>query len=94
MKNTGPVKGAEVVQLYVSDKESSLPRPVKELKAFEKVELGPGEETIVEFSLNKDAFAFYNPQSHAWEVEAGEFIVLAGSSSEDIREEKLITIQD
>lgn len=60
VKNTGKVKGAEVIQLYVSDRESSLPRLVKKLKAFEKGELNPGEEKTVTFKLNKDTFVFYN----------------------------------
>jgi len=90
VKNTGKVKGAEVVQLYVSDKQSTLPRPVKELKAFDKIELNPGEEKTVTFSLKKDAFACYNPQKHEWIVEPGKFQILVGSSSADIRLKKEI----
>lgn len=93
VKNSGKMDGAEAVQLYVSDKTSSLPRPVKELKAFDKVELEKGEEKTMEFELSKDAFAFYNPESHAWEVESGEFEILIGSSSVDIREKIVIQIK-
>lgn len=94
VKNTGKVKGAEVVQLYVSDVECSLLRPVKELKAFDKVELEPGEEKVVTFDLNKDAFAYYDPKKHDWVVEPGVFKILAGSSTADIRLEKEIKIQE
>ncbi|MBN2280677.1 MAG: glycoside hydrolase family 3 C-terminal domain-containing protein [Candidatus Marinimicrobia bacterium] len=93
MKNTGKMDGAEAVQLYVSDKECSLPRPIKELKAFDKVMLKQGEEKTITFELNKNAFAFYNPEKHDWEVEAGEFEILVGSSSVDIREKVTIQIQ-
>lgn len=74
------------MQLYVSDKICSLPRPIKELKAFEKVTLKVGEEKTVKFEITKDAFSFYNPQIHAWEIEPGEFEILIGSNSADIRQ--------
>ncbi len=93
IKNIGNYNGAEVVQLYVADKESSLPRPVKELKDFEKVALKEGEEITVEFELGKDAFAFYNPETHAWEVEPGEFEILIGSSSADIRQKASVKMK-
>jgi len=83
--NTGKVEGKEVVQLYVTDKESSLIRPVKELKGFEKVSLKPGESKNVMFKLNKRAFAFYSEAAHDWLVEEGDFIISVGSSSRDIR---------
>lgn len=91
--NTGPYDGAEVVQLYIADKKCSLPRPVKELKEFDKVRLSKGEEKTVEFELNKSAFAFYNPKSHSWEVEPGEFEILIGSSSVDIKQTRSIDIK-
>lgn len=93
VKNSGEVDGAEIVQLYVADKECKLPRPVKELKGFEKVQLKKGEEKAVEFELNKDAFAFYNPETHSWEVEPGEFDILIGGSSVDISQKATITIK-
>ena len=83
--NTGKVEGKEVVQLYVTDKESSLIRPVKELKGFEKVSLKPGESKNVMFKLDKRAFAFYSEAAHDWLVEEGDFIISVGSSSKDIR---------
>ena len=85
LKNTGSVAGAEVVQLYVHDVESSLDRPVKELKGFEKVYLEPGETAEVKLMLEKDDLAFYDPAKHQWVVEPGEFKVMLGSSSRDIR---------
>ena len=87
VKNTGSVPGAEVVQLYVSDVESSVERPVKELKGFEKVYLQPGESRKVQFALDRRALSFFDADSHAWVAEPGEFRALVGTSSEDIREE-------
>ncbi len=85
VQNTGSRAGQEVVQLYVRDLESSLARPEKELKAFAKVALEPGETRTVTFSLDRDALSFYDPGSRQWVVEPGEFEVLIGSSSRDIR---------
>jgi beta-glucosidase len=85
VKNTGKVAGKEVVQLYVSDSKSSLPRPPKELKGFAKVSLKPGESKMVEFMLDERSLAFYDPHKAAWVAEPGEFEVLIGSSSRDIR---------
>ncbi|WP_143098726.1 glycoside hydrolase family 3 C-terminal domain-containing protein [Ruminococcus albus] len=83
--NTGTRAGMEVVQLYVGDKESSVARPVKELKGFEKVSLRPGETKKVFFSLDKRAFAYYETAINDWFVEYGEFEIMIGSSSRDIR---------
>ena len=85
VKNTGARKGKEVVQLYVRDVQSRLPRPVKELKGFEKVELAPGEIKEVVFRLDQRALAFYDADAKRWVVESGEFDILVGSSSRDIR---------
>jgi beta-glucosidase len=85
VKNTGAVAGKEVAQLYVHDKQASLQRPVKELKGFAKVALQPGEEKTVGFELNERALAYYDPDRKAWVAEPGEFEVLIGSSSQDIR---------
>lgn len=82
--NTGSMAGKEVVQLYVADKESTVIRPVKELRDFAKVELAPGETKRVTFTLDKRAFAYYNVQIHDWHVETGEFEILIGKSSRDI----------
>lgn len=85
VKNTGNTEGKEVVQLYVTDKESTLIRPIKELKGFEKISLKPGESKNVMFKLDKRAFAFYCEAAHDWIVEEGDFVISVGSSSRDIR---------
>jgi beta-glucosidase len=85
VKNTGKTAGAETVQLYVRDLEASVNRPDKELKAFLKIELLPGQTKQVEFFLRRDAFAFFSPIQNRWIVEPGEFELLIGSSSRDIR---------
>ncbi|NLO84551.1 MAG: glycosyl hydrolase [Clostridiales bacterium] len=82
--NTGKAAGKEVVQLYVGDKESTVFRPVRELKGFEKVQLAPGETKTVTFTLDKNAFAYWNVQLHDWHVETGAFDVQIGRSSSDI----------
>lgn len=84
VKNTGKMAGKEIVQLYVKDLESSVIRPEKELKGFEKVYLNPGEEKTVTFTLDKRAFAYYNVGIKDWHVECGEFLILIGKSSKDI----------
>lgn len=84
VKNTGAVIGKEIVQLYVKDVTSSVIRPEKELKGFEKVELQPGEEKTVTFLLDKRAFAYYNVDRKDWHVETGDFEILIGKSSKDI----------
>ena len=83
--NTGNVEGKEIVQLYVSDRESSVIRPVKELKGFEKVSLRPGESKKVVFTLDSRAFAYYDTSIHDWFVEYGAFDIMIGASSRDIR---------
>jgi beta-glucosidase len=85
VKNTGTVAGKEVAQLYVGDKQASLQRPAKELKGFAKIDLKPGETKTVAFEINERALAFYDPAHKQWTVEPGEFEVLIGSSSRDIR---------
>jgi beta-glucosidase len=85
VSNTGKVKGKEVIQLYVADTESSVQRPVKELKAFDKIELEPGESKDVSFTLNKRDFSYYSKVYSRWLVESGKFEILVGSSSRDIR---------
>ena len=85
VKNIGAVKGAEAVQLYVADREASVPRPVKELKGFRKVTLEPGESKTLVFELTEKAFSFYSVEDSGWKWEPGEFDILVGSSSRDIR---------
>jgi beta-glucosidase len=82
--NTGRVPGKEAVQLYIGDKESSVIRPVKELKDFAKVSLEPGETKTVSFRLSKRSFAYYNTAINDWYVETGEFDIMIGKSSRDI----------
>lgn len=93
VKNTGGLAGKEVVQLYVKDVESSVIRPEKELKGFEKIELQPGEEKTVTFTLDKRAFAYYNTEIKDWHVESGEFEILLGSSSKDILLKETIKVE-
>ena len=93
VKNTGSVPGKEVVQLYVSDVESSVFRPVRELKGFEKVTLAPGEEKIVSFTLDKRAFAYWNSDLHDWHVETGDFLIQIGRSSRDISLEAKVAVE-
>lgn len=85
VKNIGNRAGKEVIQLYISDKKSSLPRPVKELKGFQKVELAPGEEKIVSITVDKEALSFFDDVKHAWVSEPGKFEALLGTSSKDIK---------
>lgn len=85
VRNAGAMAGAEVVQCYISDVRCSVERPAKELKGFEKVFLAPGETKTVEFAVGKDLLAFYDVRTHQWTTEPGEFKVLLGSSSQDIR---------
>jgi beta-glucosidase len=84
VKNTGNIRGKEIIQLYVKDIESKVNRPEKELKGFEKIQLEPGEEKTVIFTLDKMAFAYYNAEIKDWYVESGEFELLVGKSSKDI----------
>lgn len=93
VKNTGSIPGKEVVQLYVSDLTKSADRPVKELKDFCKVELAPGEEKTVEFALSKRSFAWFSPKIHGWYAASGEYHILIGASSCDIRLEDTIHVE-
>ena len=85
IKNTGSVDGAEIAQVYVADKDSTIFRPEKELRAFTKVFLKAGEEKEVSLTLGKRAFAYYNVNIGDWHVETGEFDILVGASSRDIK---------
>lgn len=85
VKNTGTRDGSETVQLYISDLESSLPRPVKELKGFEKIALKAGEEKIVTFTIDKSALSFFDAKKHDWIAEPGDFEAVIGASSVDIK---------
>lgn len=83
--NTGKTAGAETVQLYVSDPKSSVMRPEKELKGFQKIFLQPGESKTVRFSLNKDDLSYFDAEKHEWVADPGVFIAKIGTSSGDIR---------
>jgi len=85
LENTGDMPGQEVVQLYIRDVQSTLNRPDKELKGFEKVTLAPGETRVVTFKLTPRSLSYYDPYEKAWKAEAGTFEVLVGASSRDIR---------
>lgn len=85
VKNTGTCEGQEVVQLYISDKKSSLPRPIKELKGFKKVRLAPGEEKAVTLTIDRKALSFFDDTRHEWVAESGKFEAIIGSSSKDIK---------
>lgn len=91
--NTGSVAGKEIVQLYIQDVESSVVRPIKELKGFEKVSLEPNETKTVTFTLDKRSFAYYNVDIKDWHVETGKFNILIGKSSRDIVLSKEVEVQ-
>ena len=82
--NTGSCAGSEVVQLYVSDVKSSLPRPLKELKAFKKVFLQPGETQNVTLTIDVNALSFYDDSKQNWVAEPGDFVALIGTSSDHL----------
>ena len=83
--NIGKVAGKEVVQLYIADEKSSLPRPLKELKGFKKVELNPSQTEVVKFEITPDDLKFFDDKAHEWIAEPGKFKVYIGSSSTDIK---------
>ena len=91
--NKGERAGAEVVQLYVSDLKSSLPRPVKELKAFRKVFLKPGETRDVTLTITPEALSFYDDVRHQWVIEPGAFSALIGSSSDRLTQKARFSVK-
>lgn len=84
ISNIGKVFGKEVVQLYIEDLESTVIKPIRELKGFTKVALNPGETKTVKFELSKGDFSYYNIEINDWYVESGEFNIAIGKSSRDI----------
>lgn len=86
VKNLSPVDGKEVVQLYIRDPKSTLPKPFKELKHFQKVSLKAGEEKTVTFTVTKQDLASYDSEIHEWVSEAGRYEVLVGNSSDNVTE--------
>jgi beta-glucosidase len=83
--NTGDRRGKEVVQLYVGDPQTSVARPVRELKAFAKVDLDPGETTMVKFTLTARDLSYWSTRLNDWALEGGEFELAVGASSRDLR---------
>jgi beta-glucosidase len=84
LTNTGKYAGEEIVQLYIRDMVGSIARPVKDLKDFKKIALNAGESKTIEFTIDKEKLSFYNSQLN-WVAEPGDFQVMIGASSEDIR---------
>ena len=93
VSNTGSVTGKEIVQVYVHDRKSGLPRPPKELKGFAKVELQPGQTKTVTIPLDFRSFAYYHPAYKQWITEDGEFDILIGASASEIRFSETVTLQ-
>jgi beta-glucosidase len=93
LANSGPVAGAEVVQLYLRDPVASIVRPLKELKGFQRVVLQPGEQRTVSFTIDSEALAFYN-RKLAWGAEAGTFELMVGSASDDVRLKQTIELTE
>lgn len=85
VKNSGDIEGKETVQLYIGDDEASVIRPLKELKGFKKINLAPGAEEIITFTVNPDDLKFYDDKTSSWKAEPGKFRAYIGSSSTDIR---------
>ncbi|MDR3653516.1 MAG: glycoside hydrolase family 3 C-terminal domain-containing protein [Paludibacter sp.] len=92
LKNTGKKAGAEVAQLYIQALNPKVERPLKELKAFSKVELKAGESKLVTLHLKSNDFAYWDVKSHAWKVDAGNYNLLLGSASNDILQTAKVTI--
>ena len=91
--NTGKKAGSEVVQLYIRDLKSYLPRPLKELKGFEKVYLNPGETKEVSITVDKAALSFFDDKKHEWVAEPGEFEAHIGNASDAIKSKISFTLQ-
>ncbi|MCM3174862.1 glycoside hydrolase family 3 C-terminal domain-containing protein [Paenibacillus sp. MER 99-2] len=91
--NTGDRAGKEIIQLYIRDVESTVIRPAKELKAFAKIQLEPGQSEVIGFTLDKRSFAYYNVDMKDWHVETGEFEIQVGSSSRDIHLQTRVTVE-
>ena len=91
--NTGLRAGDEVVQLYTHDASASVPRPIKELRGFQRIHLEPGSSPTVTFPLAARDLAFWDVPSHAWRVEAGRFELAVGSSSADLRAQGSLVVE-
>nr|NNM90670.1 glycosyl hydrolase [Bacilli bacterium] len=84
VSNTGNYKGKEIIQLYVHDHQTTVNRPLKELKGFTKIELAPGEQKTVSFTLDKRSFAYFDTDLNDWQVQTGDFSLYAGPSSDTL----------
>ncbi|MBQ9201773.1 MAG: glycoside hydrolase family 3 C-terminal domain-containing protein [Bacteroidales bacterium] len=93
VSNTGKCRGAQVIQLYVSQPKASVPRPAKELKAFSKIWLDPGESRTVEITVPVDCFAYYDETRQDWHLEAGEYLLRVGTSSTEIHTSLKVSVQ-
>jgi len=92
IKNTGQRAGAEIAQVYVGESQPIVPRPPKELKGFQRVQLAPGETKTVSVELDRSAFSYYDPQAKTWKIQPGEFKILAGASSRAILLERVVKL--
>lgn len=92
IKNTGKVIGKEIAQIYISQENPKIYKPIKELKDFKKVELKPGEEKQIEIELPKSSFEYYNPETKKWSIEEGIYEIQIGKSSKEIVLKSKITI--
>ena len=94
VKNTGSRDGAETIQLYITDKKASVERPVKELKAFQKVWLKAGESKAVTLTIHVDALSFYDETSQSWKAETGDFEALIGTAADCIKQRAAFKLVD
>jgi beta-glucosidase len=94
VRNTGRRAGAEVAQVYVGDPSAGVPRPVKELKGFERVFLNPGETKRVSVTLNRRSLAYWDEKTSSWKVDPGRFVIYAGDSSENVPLEASFTVEN
>jgi beta-glucosidase len=93
LTNTGARAGAEVAEVYVGDRHAPVPRPVKELKGFEKVNLNPGETKHVQMTLDRRAFSYYDVKNHQWTIAPGEFEIFVARSAAQIELTGKVTLQ-
>ncbi len=91
VRNTGSVRGDEVVQLYLKDIESKLIQPSKKLRDFKRISLDPGASQTISFELNKKDFSYWNEETGNWDVESGDFEIQIGTSSQDIKTKSIVT---
>jgi beta-glucosidase len=93
IKNTGQLKGDEVVQLYIKNIDSEVVKPIKKLRRFERVPLNKDEIKTIRFKLNQDDFSYWNDSMKDWTVDAGEYEIMIGASSADIKLKTIVTVQ-